>query len=331
MSAGAGADKVLTTDASGVASWQAPAEGVTSGGSTGYVQFNDEGAFGADSNLFWDNINKRLGIGTSTPSSSAKVDISSTNSGLLLPRMTSIQRDAISSPDEGLLIFNTSANRFEVYYTANWHRIRQNVVCPSSVSFTYKGGSVTYGTVMSQAECWLDRNLGASQVATAWNDANAYGDLFEWGRLDDGHQSRDSGLTTTLSSTDDPGHSNYIYGPSPGDWRSPPNDNLWQGVSGINNPCPPGWRLPTSSELAAERASWSTQDAAGAFGSPLKLTAAGCRWYYSAGLYGVGCSGAYWSSDFPDATHATWMKFGACSSGFWNSRSGGASVRCIKD
>ena len=36
-------------------------------GSSGYVQFNNSNAFAADSNLFWDNTNKRLGVGTSSP------------------------------------------------------------------------------------------------------------------------------------------------------------------------------------------------------------------------------------------------------------------------
>jgi hypothetical protein len=47
-------------------SWQSPSG--TPAGSNGYVQFNNSGAFGADSNLFWDNTNKRLGIGTTSPS-----------------------------------------------------------------------------------------------------------------------------------------------------------------------------------------------------------------------------------------------------------------------
>jgi len=67
MTTEAGAGKVLTTDASGVASWQTAAAGGTPAGSTGYVQFNNAGSFGADSNLFWDNTNKRLGIGTTNP------------------------------------------------------------------------------------------------------------------------------------------------------------------------------------------------------------------------------------------------------------------------
>ena len=46
-------------------------------GSTGQVQYNNAGAFGASSNLFWDNTNSRLGVGTSTPSA----PISASNSG----------------------------------------------------------------------------------------------------------------------------------------------------------------------------------------------------------------------------------------------------------
>ncbi|MDD2772765.1 MAG: hypothetical protein PHP45_03610 [Elusimicrobiales bacterium] len=43
------------------------------GGSGGYVQFNNSGSFGGDSSLFWDNTNKRLGIGTAAPASSVSV------------------------------------------------------------------------------------------------------------------------------------------------------------------------------------------------------------------------------------------------------------------
>src|SRR6056297_1536419 len=78
-------------------------------------------------------------------------------------------------------------------------------------------------------EIWMDRNLGATQVATSSTDADAYGDLYQWGRAADGHQLRTSGTTSTLATSDIPGHSDFItIGSSPYDWRSPQNDNLWQ-------------------------------------------------------------------------------------------------------
>ncbi len=124
----------------------------------------------------------------------------------------------------------------------------------------------------------MDRNLGASQVAESSNDANAYGDLYQWGRGTDGHEKRTSGTTSKLSDRDIPGHDNFITtGSSPYDWRSPQNDNLWQSIDRTNKPCPGGYRLPTEAEWEAERQSWSSNDAAGAFDYPLKLPMAGHR------------------------------------------------------
>ena len=205
-------------------------------------------------------------------------------------------------------------------------------ICGDPITFIYKGNLVTYGTVLSNGKCWMDRNLGASQVATAYNDSNAYGDLFQWGRLDDQHQTRTSGTTTNLSVSDVPGHANFIRGMgSPYDWRSPQNDNLWQGVSGNNNPCPVGWRLPTDVELDAERASWSSQNYNGAFASPLKLTAGGVRSYFNASLFGVGSYGIYWSSTV-DGAYARYLFFGSGDAFVSNYvRAYGFSVRCLKD
>lgn len=205
--------------------------------------------------------------------------------------------------------------------------------CGDSVTFIYKGSSVTYGTVSSSGNCWLDRNLGATRVATAYNDSAAYGDLFQWGRLDDGHQTRTSGLTATLSTTDVPGHSNFIYSTdSPFDWRSPQNNNLWQkGVNGINNPCPEGWRLATWAEWNNERTSWSQQNYNGAFASPLKLTAAGHRLFFNAALEHVGSTGYYYTSA-PDNTHAAHCNFDDHRAGMGTCvRAYAASVRCLKD
>ena len=205
----------------------------------------------------------------------------------------------------------------------------------STVTFTYNGSSVTYGTVSNPttSECWLDRNLGAAQVATAFNDSLAYGDLFQWGRLADGHQVRTSLATTTTSSSDVPGHAKFIYGMNGNwDWRSPQNDNLWLGSPGINNPCPSGWRVPTGIELIAEYSSWSPQNYTGAFNSPLKLTAAGLRQRTDGLVYATGTSGWYWgtfSGLFPVSNLD--IESGSVGLDGDNRRAFGFSVRCIKD
>ena len=52
---------------------------------------------------------QNVGVGTSNPNNSAILDISSTDKGLLIPRMTSAQRIAIASPAKGLLVYQTQA------------------------------------------------------------------------------------------------------------------------------------------------------------------------------------------------------------------------------
>ena len=179
---------------------------------------------------------------------------------------------------------------------------------------------------------WMNKNLGASQVATSSTDAAAYGDLYQWGRAADGHQIRTSGTTSTLSSSDTPGHGDFITSNSnPFDWRSPQNDNLWQGVSGTNNPCPSGYRLPTEAELNAERQSWSSNDAAGAFASPLKLPVAGSRYRSDGSLLNVGSLGHCWSGTVAGLASRN-LGFGSIDAGMGSvSRAYGLSVRCIKD
>jgi hypothetical protein len=180
---------------------------------------------------------------------------------------------------------------------------------------------------------WMDRNLGASQAATSSTDANAYGDLYQWGRRSDGHQCRTSATTATLSSSDQPANGNFILAPNPPyDWRSPQNNNLWQGVNGVNNPCPSGYRLPTEIELNAERLSWSTNNAVGAFASALKLPMAGFRIYWASGSLGnVGSSGNYWSSTVASGNPSL-LQFDSSGAGMGDiGRAGGDSVRCIKD
>ena len=205
---------------------------------------------------------------------------------------------------------------------------------------------ITYGTVLgADTKCWLDRNLGATRVATAFNDTQSYGYLYQWGRGVDGHQilSPISGTTATLSSSDSPGHANFITAPSsPYDWRTPQNNNLWQGVSGVNNPCPTGFRLPLQSEwqtlvtaiggFTNATCGLSSTCREVAFNSSLKLPVAGYRDYSYAGLNSQGSYGYYWSST-PGGIYAHDLYFYATGvyPADYNTRAYGFSVRCVKD
>lgn len=66
------------------------------------------------SNIY--NNGSNVGIGTSNPATSAAMEISSTQGALLLPRLTTVQRDALS-PVAGMVVFNTSEHKFQGYTT----------------------------------------------------------------------------------------------------------------------------------------------------------------------------------------------------------------------
>jgi hypothetical protein len=66
----------------------------------------------------------QVGIGTANPDASSVLDITSTTRGLLPPRMTTSERDAINSAAKGLILFNTTLNTLQVNKgdatTVNW-------------------------------------------------------------------------------------------------------------------------------------------------------------------------------------------------------------------
>ena len=275
-----------------------------------------------------------VGIGTISPNASAKVEIASTTQGFLPPRMTDLQRNAIAAPAVGLVIFNTTTNCLNFYIGSGWYE-----TCGSVIVGIFPVGTVNCAgatavinvTNPTTGKIWMDRNLGASQVATSSTDAASYGDLYQWGRLADGHQCRTSATTGNLSSVDQPANGNYIIASSPYDWRSPQNTNLWQGVNGINNPCPSGYRIPTESEINAERLSWSFNTSVGAFSSPLKLPMAGFRSGTNGVLNNVGTGGHFWSSGV-GGTNSSNLDFSSSSAGMsYSYRAFGAAVRCIKN
>jgi len=220
---------------------------------------------------------------------------------------------------------------------SNWHVIEESGELVTQNSFTRANcdGSVfTWNDVtnVTTGDIWMDRNLGASQVAASSTDADSYGDLYQWGRLKDGHQCRTSTTSSTNSADNVPGHGDLILeAGAPNDWRSPQNTNLWQGVSGINNPCPGGYRLATDTELDTEHASWSTDDEAGAFGSVLKLPMAGRRNDSDGSLVGVGTAGYYWSSTVSStSSRRLYFDSSGATMGTLN-RARALSVRCLKD
>ena len=187
-----------------------------------------------------------------------------------------------------------------------------------------------YGTVTSIAtgKKWLDRNLGVTQtqVATAVNDSAAYGSLFQWGRDADGHESRTSGVSSTISvQPNTPGHSDFIT--SSNDWTS---GDVSGNIRVANwNPCPTGYRIPTEAEFQLEITAFSSSDTNGAF-SALKLPAAGYRVHNSGTLNTVGSNGFYWSSTV-SSSNVIYLSLGSSNADMYAiQRAYAFSVRCIE-
>lgn len=108
-------------------------------GNTGMYKFGDGSTFvlggttspfisfelGYSEKMRIEGSTDNVGIGTSTPNSSAKLDISSTKQGFLPPRMNDTEMNSISSPVDGLMVFNTDVNTICVYISSagGWKRL----------------------------------------------------------------------------------------------------------------------------------------------------------------------------------------------------------------
>ena len=227
----------------------------------------------------------------------------------------------------------------------------------STNTYAYCNGSRITDIVeltSSTGKKWMDRNLGANRAATSINDNSAYGCLYQWGRGNDGHSNMNyttatkginlaSAWPNNIRSITETPNNTLIYSEEPTytDWLVTPNPNLWQGVNGVNNPCPSGFRLPTITEYQAEITAYSitnsNTNSAFSYGpnGGFKFVKGGFRYYGDAsGASSVGSYGFYWTSTVNSSDGKT-IRF-RMSESFINtaqitSRNVGHSVRCIKN
>ena len=127
----------------------------------------------------------QIGINNENPDASAALDITSTTGGLLPPRMTTTQRDAISAA-KGLVLFNTTTNTLQINEadatTANWVSLTAST-CGLSIGDTHQGGIIFYldgsgchGLVAAPS----DQSTGIQWYNGNYIDIRAYGSgLFE--------------------------------------------------------------------------------------------------------------------------------------------------------
>jgi hypothetical protein len=162
----------------------------------------------------------QVGIGTTSPNSNAALEIASINKGVLIPRVSKVNRP--TNPSSGLLIYQTDNIPGFYFYTADgWKRLyavadndtmtvnpnpdssTDPSANPGSTGTITGADGITYTTVrLGDGSVWLQQNLGSSRVATSADDALSYGDLYQWGRWTDGHEKRTPVFSRTITANE---------------------------------------------------------------------------------------------------------------------------------
>lgn len=176
---------------------------------------------------------------------------------------------------------------------------------------------------------WMDRNLGAQWLALNSKDSKAFGDLYQWGRSKDGHESRNSNIQKEKSKSPRPSHANFIISPfSPHHWQS---NAVSTGTWDIkNNPCPGGFAIPTQGEWLSEIESWEFHNSKGALESTLKLSLAGSRGKKDGIIYDTYVMARYWTLD-ADGVEAFALDLDSAQAKISKHfKAGGFSIRCIR-
>jgi len=199
-------------------------------------------------------------------------------------------------------------------------------------SIIHNGTLYNFVTSPHTGRIWLDRNLGATQVCTSFNDTACYGDYYQWGRDFDGHESKTTGDTTIRMTNINNVGSDFVY--QNWDWVENGVDTdgslrsaKWQKTDG-SSVCPVGYYVPTIAELAAETIAQGMTTKEEAFASFLKLPAAGYHDGDDNGLLNNVNTFVNVLSSTPQGTED--VRDVQIDGGDDSSRGDGRSVRCIK-
>lgn len=94
------------------------------GGTGGWIQVrNEKGSNNAVYPLSLQPVGGSVGVGTTSPDAKAALDVVSTTQGVLFPRMTTTQKNAISSPPAGLMVYDTTLGKLCIRTASAWETV----------------------------------------------------------------------------------------------------------------------------------------------------------------------------------------------------------------
>ncbi len=166
--------------------------GADAGASAGWV---DDGSI-----IRLETATDNVGIGTATPDASASLELYGTDRGLLINRMTTAQRDAITSPAEGLQIYNTDCKNFQYYNGTEWLSVNVSTELPSAPVAT--DGT---GATVNQITANWNASTGATSYRLDVSTSSGFGSFVT------GYNDLDVGDVTSYDVTGLEPNTTYYY------------------------------------------------------------------------------------------------------------------------
>ena len=279
---------------------------------------------------------------------SAILDVKSTDKGMLIPRMTQAQIAAITSPANGLVVFNTTNSRFYFYDdgTGEWKEIAigTGTITPwvCSDALVDARDSKSYATVQIGTQCWMAENLNIGTRINGSEDqtqntpteiiekycyddleanCDTYGGLYQWDEM--------MQYTTTQG----------VQGICMEGWHLP-TDAEWctleQEVDPTITCSSTGWRGVDGGDKLKETGTthWASPNTGATNSSGFTALPGGYRYYFTGNFLIMGTHAFVWSSTESSSSYAGRRALSYDESGVNRlnyDKVNGHSVRCIKD
>jgi len=228
-------------------------------------------------------LSAQTAIGGNTPDPSAMLDVQSTVApfkGFLPPRMTNAQRDAISNPSEGLIIYNTDTDCLNHFSGARWYAhcgvelplpaalgstftahsngtdfFSANTDCrnklisaghnAASCSGTVGTANATYNVVLINNQCWMKENLKEPSTTPCGDAINTGCNVWNTARIGDigawgYYNTAGQGLLANWGTAELAAGEGLLY-----QWSAAMNGSNTERAQGA---CPNGWHIPSDCE-----------------------------------------------------------------------------------